>query len=126
MPVDRLQLGLARLTARNQSHRARTVTYVRAALSLSITATLARSEHQAPDAGLGVVEVTTRDYFILRDDLAAVFGDPQPGDQIHDTLHDEVRVFEVAGPAGKPCAEFTAGYELTWRIHTNDMGVLEP
>jgi len=117
---DLLDYSDAWLAGMNRKHRARMVTYVRAGLSVQVIASLGKSEFDAP-ADYGLQErVEARDYFVSVSDLQA-FGEPQPGDRIHDTLNGRTEVFEVMAPANRPHFIYD-DFRRTYRIHTKHVG----
>jgi hypothetical protein len=117
---DLLDTAAAWLAVMNRKHRARMVTYVRAGLLVQAVATLGKSDFDVPgDYGLPE-RIEARDYFLSVSDLQA-FGEPQPGDRIHDTLNSRTEIFEVMAPANRPHFVYD-DYRRTYRIHTKHVG----
>jgi len=119
MTTDLLQTGADRLRSLNRTHRARSVSYVRAGVSATVTATAGRSEYELRDRQGVAVTVAIRDYLVTAADLDAAFaafGRPAIGDKIV----DGDRTYAVTNaPNGDPCFRETDADAAGFRIHTN-------
>lgn len=115
--ADLLQTGSAWLRSQRRAHISHTVTYARGALSARVQATVGQTSFQV-DSGYGLFqEVTSRDFIIDVDDLAA-FGEPQRGDRVTETLNGSNEVFEILAPGTEPHFEYSDRDRAVFRIHT--------
>jgi len=100
-----------------ETHRGRTVTYARGALTAEVTAVLGRTLFSLLDESGFATEYESRDYIIPVSALVA-FGDPEA----FDTVTDGRVTYEVAAPGGEPSWRYTDGYRRTFRIHCKQLG----
>lgn len=118
--TDRLETGMAKLSALRKAHMGRTVTYVAGNDEIETTATLGRTIFHLTDESGFEMRVVTRDYLIDAADLAvgSVPFEPAAGHQIKETVGSSIYVFEVLSPGGEPEWRWTNGYQNVYRIHT--------
>lgn len=112
--ADLLERGSRWLEQQRTQHCSRTVTYVRGAESVVVSATIGRTAYETDDGTAVRVDYTDRDYLLLTTDLvlSGVLTMPQPGDRIRETEVDQVLVFEVID------WRFSDPYRQTFRIET--------
>jgi len=118
---DLLSTGATWLNAQNQLHRARTVVYVRAGVTESITCAVGKTVFRIENTYGTVQHIESRDFLVSVSELAA-FGEPQAGDTIRDTLNGVVMVYEVMAPGGEPAFRYADDYRIAYRIHTKNVG----
>lgn len=119
--TDLLEQSSAWLDGQRRQFLSRTVVYSRGDLTAEVPATLGRTNAEAQSESGAIQEWASEDFLILAADLA-VFGLPQPGDQITDTGGDgEAFVYEVMSPAGGPPWRYSDPYRRTLRIHTKQV-----
>ena len=112
--ADLLERGSRWLEQQRTQHCSRTVTYVRGAESVVVSATIGRTAYETDDGTAVRDDYTDRDYLLLTTDLvlSGVLTMPQPGDRIRETEVDQVLVFEVID------WRFSTPYRQTFRIET--------
>src|ERR1041384_4981025 len=121
--TDLLGRGGAFLADQRTRHMSRTVTYQRGSDSVSVMATVGKTEGTVAREH-GVAEsYQVRDYLILAKDLilSGLPILPQAGDKIFEADIDAgfTYTFQVCPPPGsEPCYRESGGYHLTLRIHT--------
>jgi hypothetical protein len=118
---DLLASGLAWHAAQLKSFASRAVTYSRGSQSLSVQATVGRSDYDVASGDAGFQRVVTRDYLIALADLASLAGggEPKRGDRIIETIAGVARTFEVAAPGdGVQCFAFSDTDGNVVRVHT--------
>lgn len=113
---DLLERGAAFLAAKQKSHASREVVYQRDTATVTVRATIGRTEF-AVESGMSVVEAwESRDFLIAAADLvldgAATL--PERGDRIVEGVY----AYAVLAPAGQPHFRFSDLYRKVLRIHT--------
>lgn len=116
--------GLTWLSGQRHSYMASAVTYIRGVDSVSLSATVGRTQF-AVDLGGGMSEVwESRDFIIRSEDL--VIGSsavvPQAGDTIRQTVNETAKTFEVMAPSGHPPYRLGDPNGLSYRVHTKYIG----
>jgi len=92
------------------------VTYVRGATELSLTAIVGRTVFSSINEGGPRVEFGDRDYLIEAADLT--LGEPAIGDRIKETIDGVLTMFEVMTPnTGEPAYRWSDAAHTRWRIH---------
>ncbi|MEP0846062.1 MAG: hypothetical protein HRF50_04475 [Phycisphaerae bacterium] len=119
--TDRLDEGLSWLAEQRQQHMTRTVTYVRGAESITLSATVGRTAEITTDPLRGSVHrVRMRDYLVRAADL--VLGGestlPLPGDVVRETDGSTTYEYVVAPLPDEPCFRYSDAARRTLRIHT--------
>lgn len=96
-----------------------TITYTRGPNSVSVTATVGRTEYEREEASGVVLRFESRDFIVEADDLIlnSVTVKPQDGDKI--VYNGET--YEVLSLDGARPYEPTDNYETQWRIHTKQI-----
>jgi hypothetical protein len=115
-----LDTGAAWLADQRHKHLTRTITYRRGAHSISLSATIGRTEFAA-DAGEPVIETwQSRDYLIRTADLilSTVTALPLRGDRIEETDGAVTHVYEVVAPGGQTPWRYADDFRRELRIHT--------
>ena len=120
--IDR---GQAALNRRMKQAAGRTVSYVRGATTLILTAWLGRTlfAREPMEPGGAAAVWGDRDYLIAVADLADIappaIGIPAKGDRITETINGVPVTFEVSTPdTGEPCQRFSDQTRTVYRIHT--------
>ena len=115
---DLLRQGAEWLEEQRTAHMAALVTYARGAATVTIAATVGRTEFQGADAGGMLTEFVSRDFLVAAADLrlsgsAAL---PAVGDRI---TEGDGAVHEVMAPGGNEQPwRWSDPYGLAYRIHT--------
>lgn len=118
--TDLLAQGAAWLEDQRHKHLTRTVTYVRGAESVELSATIGRTEFEQADE-YGVVRRTeSRDYLVRTMDLmiGAAQVLPKAGDRIRESEDGVTFIYEVMAPGGEPPGRYSDPNRQTLRIHT--------
>lgn len=122
-----LESGMEWLASQLQEHAGRSVTYTRAAASVTLTATLGRKLLKVGDefGGLRMV-VTDRDYIITAADLilSGSLTLPAKGDTITDAGDPDgvSRTWEVLSPGGDEAPwNWSDPYRTLIRVHTKQV-----
>lgn len=100
-----------------QSHAAETVTYTRGAVSVSVSATVGRTQTEQPiDANGTTIRSNWIDFLINGPDLviASVVVKPQQGDTI---TRSDGAVYEVTAMGSEPCFRRSSEHGTLLRIH---------
>ena len=121
--TDLLREGSEWLESMRQRHCSSPVTYRRPGgtggpIEMELPATLGRTEYEVEDEyGLRITAHAT-DFLVSAEDIASVFGTPEPGDQIvaEGTIH------EVMSLAGQGHWRWSDPTRVTMRIHTKETG----
>ncbi len=117
---DLLSMGLGWLEDQRRQHLTRDVTYQRGAQSVTLLATIGRTEFEQVDEYGVVSRAQSRDFLLRTADL--VLGGstvlPQAGDRIRETDDGVTFVHEVMAPAGQPPWRYSDAFRRTLRIHT--------
>jgi len=118
--ADMLEQGAAWLDRMRVKHASRSVTYVRGAESVELSATLGQTTYEVADEFGTTVEAKATDFILSAADLvlSGQKSQPQPGDRIRVTVGDEVHVFEVMDLGGAGHWRPSDPYGHTLRIHT--------
>ena len=118
--ADMLEQGAAWLDRMRVKHASRSVTYVRGANSVELSATLGQTTYEVADEFGTTVEAKATDFLISAVEivLADAVALPEPGDQVRVTVGDEVHVFEVMNLGGAGHWRPSDPYGHTLRIHT--------
>ena len=118
--ADMLEQGASWLAGMLKQHASRSVTYVRGAESVELSATLGLTTYEVADEFGTVVEAKATDFIVPAADLvlAGQKAQPEPGDRIRVTFGDEVHVFEVMDLGGAGHWRPSDPYGHTLRIHT--------
>ena len=122
--ADMLEQGAAWLDRMRVKHASRSVTYVRGAETVELSATLGQTTYEVADEFGTTVEAKATDFLISAVEivLADAVALPEPGDQVRVTVGDEVHVFEVMNLGGAGHWRPSDPYGHTLRIHTKLIG----
>jgi hypothetical protein len=123
--MDMLKTGAAWLEATRRSFAASPVSYRRAASSVTLLATMGRSNYESTDSNGFITESSSADFLIQVSDLAIddIPTTPALGDLIVTTDADGGKsIYEVMPPPGLPAWVFSDDYGITYRIHTKLRG----
>ncbi len=117
--ADLLDTASAFLESQRKKHASRLVTYQRGAWSVTVSATLGKSEFEVDDGAGATIRVESRDYLIAATDLVLddVVVLPVKGDLIV----DQELTCEVLSPDGQSHWRYTDPYRRTLRIHTKQV-----
>jgi hypothetical protein len=120
---DILQKGSDWLGRQRRAHASREVIYQRQSSSVSVPATIGRTEFEQDDGGGFPVQVHTTDFLIDVADLEldGIPVEPSRGDRIIDGRIDEGVVFEVMPIPGGHVWRFADEYRKVYRIHTKQV-----
>lgn len=116
---DLLGKAAAWLAGQRHAHLTASVVYARGTDSVTLAATVGRTEFEAEDEYGRVVRTVSRDYLVRAQDLV-IGGEtvlPEPGDRIT----DGDAVFEVMSPTGEPEWRWSDTIRKTLRIHTKEV-----
>lgn len=118
--ADLLNTGLKWLEEQRHEHLTREVTYERGAESVTLLATVGRTEFEQLDEFGVVHRAQARDFLVRAQDLVinAATALPQAGDRIRETDSGVAYVHEVMSPAGQPPWAYSDAFRRTLRIHT--------
>lgn len=128
--ADLLEQGATWLNQQRHEHLSRPVIYQRGEASVTLQATIGRTEHEVEN-GYGVLEkVETRDFIVRAEDLvlngSAVL--PKRGDRIiepHGADGEAALTYEVMAPgtrSGSSHFKYADAYRHSLRIHTKHVG----
>ena len=121
--ADLLGQAVDWLNGRRAAHLSRTVTYVRGAESVELSATLGSTVYEVTDEAGATIQAKATDFILSADEL--VLGgepvEPQVGDRIHVAAGDKVLVFEVLELASAGHYRPSDPYGVTLRIHTKQV-----
>lgn len=118
--ADLLNTGLKWLEDQRHEHLTRQITYERGAESVTLLATIGKSDFEQIDE-FGVVHRAQARDFLVRAQDVAIGGSPtlpQAGDRIRETEGAVTYVHEVMSPAGQPPWRYSDAFRRTLRIHT--------
>lgn len=117
---DLIADGAVWLADQRKTHLAREIEYVTGATSVTVQATIGRTDFELVGEG-GIMERTeSRDFIVATGDLTAA---PSRGDQIRETVGPTVYVFEVMAPvASAPPWRWADAARTAYRIHTRLVG----
>ena len=113
---DLLRTGAAWLEAQRKAHLATDVVYTQGETSVTVAATLGRTECEVTDDAGVTVKATVMDFLVTDADLGLT---PEPGD----TITANGRTFEVIRVNGT-CWTWSDAFQITRRIHTQDVGAV--
>ena len=104
------------------AHAADTVLYVRGSESVSLAATIGKTDFEIA-SDFGVETYVSRDFLILTSDLilSAQVVLPQKGDKIEEPVGDaalSIKVYEVMAPASEPVWRYSDPHQKMLRVHT--------
>ena len=111
------------LARKMKVHASRPVTYRRGQSSVSLQATIGRTEFEITGE-FGVVEkAESRDFLIQAADLSldGVATQPKRGDQIHETQGNTTFIYEVMAPGKEPHWRYSDQYRKVLRVHTKQI-----
>lgn len=97
MAIDLVRKAATRLAGGVERVAGVAVVYRRGVIAREITATPGRTEFQTQEADGAIVTHESRDWLIRRELIEAVFGEPQPGDEIDepDPTHNRRITYRV-------------------------------
>jgi hypothetical protein len=101
-------------------HASKPVTYQRGAASVTVQATIGRTEfEQTTDEGI-VEKFESRDFLIQAADLVLAGGPtvPQRGDRIVESLGTATLTYEVLPNLNLPAYRYSDSYRKLFRVHT--------
>lgn len=118
--ADLLQIGSDWLADQMKAHVGRSVTYRRGGDSVTVTATIGRTEFELDDEFGVLQKFESRDFLIPAADLVlnSVTVLPERGDEIDETQGGTTYTYEVMAPGKEPHFRFSDPYRRTLRIHT--------
>ncbi len=118
--ADLIANGAAWLAAQRAAHLSRDIGYVTGATTLTVKASVGRTEFEVVSEG-GVMERTeSRDFLVATADLPAA---PARGDQVRETVGTSVHLFEVMAPVqSMPTWRWADAQRTAYRIHTRFVG----
>lgn len=125
--ADFLNTAVNWLSDRMVANASQTVTYRRAAASVSISATLGSSMLRINDAaGRSRVERTDRDFIVRSADLilSGSATTPARGDHIDLTIGGTIYRYDVMSPVGEPPWRYSDSHNKMMRIHTKYIGTV--
>lgn len=118
--TDLLETGLDYLARWQQAHHSQQVVYTRGAASITLTATLGRSEFEQVGDAVGLVRYESRDFLIAAADLVLASGAVLPAEG--DRITWAGQIYEVMAPGGAPAWRHCDPYNKRLRIHTKCVG----
>ena len=124
--ADLLEQGLGWLDDQRHAHMTRTVTYERGVDSVSLDATIGRTEfEQVEESGI-VQKLESRDFLVRAADLvlAAQVTLPRAGDRVRETAGGQTFVYEVMAPGSEPPWRYSDPYRRALRVHTKHVETL--
>ena len=113
---DLLDQASAWLEDMRNKHASRMVTYQRGQQSVPVAASIGKTLFSLDDGGGAIIEIESRDYLILAQDLA--IRPPQRGDRIVEEQDGHGIVYEVVPFGSEPCWRWSDLYRRTMRVHT--------
>lgn len=116
-----LAQGVAWLGGKRHTSMAGTITYVRGVDTVSLSATVGKTDFEQLDESGVVQRIESRDFLIRTADLvlAAVTTLPRAGDLIRETEGPQTFVYEVMAPGDEPPWRYSGAQDRsTLRIHT--------
>ena len=117
---DLIANGAAWLAEQRKAHLSKEIAYVTGATSITVLATIGKTEFEVVGDG-GVMERTeSRDFIVATADLTQA---PARGDQIRETVGPTVHLFEVMAPVqSAPAWRWADAQRTAYRIHTRLVG----
>lgn len=122
-----LERGAEWLQSQRHTHLTKQVTYRRGEDTVTLQATIGRSEFEEVADGNIAHRFESRDYLVRASDLV-LNGEPilpEAGDVVLEVLGEATHQYEVMGPGMEPPYRWSDTTKLTLRIHTKFTG-LEP
>lgn len=121
--TDLLQTGAAFLANQLARHAAQQVVYQRGTDSVTLPATLGRTEYEQADESGFVTRFESRDYLVRAGGLVLAGTPilPEPGDRILETVGGQTFVYEVAALPSGAHFKFSDPYRQLLRIHTKQV-----
>jgi hypothetical protein len=113
--ADLLRIGSQWLEQQREAHCSSPVEYRRGEQSLTVNATFGRTTVDVADESGLSINSHVWDFLILADVLGF---EPASGD----VIAADGRQFEVLGLGGEGCWRWSDPYQVTYRIHTKDIG----
>jgi len=122
--VDLLEKGASWLDRQRRKSMAREVVYSRGPASVTVPATIGRTEFEQTDQHGVVHRIESRDYLITAEDLVldGQLATPQAGDQVRETDGAVTRVYAVLAPGDEPPWRWSDPYRVALRVHTKLVG----
>lgn len=126
--ADMLARGMQWLTQQRTEHMSQPVTYVRGADSVTLPATIGRTEFEIDD-GQGLLQkYESRDFLVQTADLvldgSATL--PERGDLVRETQGATTYVYEVLAPGQERAWRYSDPYRQALRIHTKHIDTETP
>ena len=123
--VDLIKTGSDWLADQLKTNAGQSVTYIRGANNVALTATIGQSVVEAVDEDGRVIRIETRDFLIHRADLilGGVEVEPDRGDQITWVDGSTTYRYEVMPLAGEDHWRDSDPYRKVLRIHTKRVAV---
>lgn len=122
--ADLLANATTWLAQQRTKHLSQQVVYWSETLSVTVPATIGKTEFEVDDE-FGVVQrIESRDFLILASDLV-LDGNvtlPERGDIIEEQAGTQTLQYEVTAPGKEPCWRYSDLYRQTLRIHTKAIG----
>jgi hypothetical protein len=115
-----LQQGSDWLESKRNQYLSQPVIYSRATSSITVNATLGKTEYEVDDDYGLRVKAEVMDFLILAEELV-LDGQktlPKAGDQIRIPRGDQTTIFEVMALSGQECWRYSDSFGKTLRIHT--------
>lgn len=122
--ADLLAKAATWLAQQRTKHLSQPVLYHRDSDSVTVSATIGRTEFEIDDE-FGVVQrIESRDFLVLTAELilAGSITLPQRGDVIEEIVGTETLQYEVTAPGKEPCWRYSDLHRQTLRIHTKLIG----
>lgn len=118
--VDLLETGSNWLQSQRKTHCSRPVVYRRGADTVTVLATVGKTEFEKDDGVGAIVRSEVRDYLIDTMDLvlAGTTTLPERGDLIEETVGSEKFIYEVMPIGSESHYRFSDPYRKSLRIHT--------
>ncbi len=112
------------LAQQRTKHLTQQILYRRDALTVTVPATIGKTEFEVDDE-FGVVQrIESRDFLILASELIldGIATIPERGDVIEKQAGDQTLQYEVTAPGKEPCWRYSDLHRQTLRIHTKATG----
>lgn len=122
--ADLLANAATWLAQQRTKHLTQQIVYRREMDSLTVPATIGKTEFEVDDE-FGVVQrIESRDFLILVSDLIldGTVTLPERGDVIEEQAGTQTMQYEVTAPGKEPCWRYSDLYRQTLRIHAKLMG----
>lgn len=122
--ADLLANAATWLAQQRTKHLTQQVVYRRETNSVTVPATIGKTEFEVDDE-FGVVQrIESRDFLILASDfvLDGNLTLPERGDVIEEQAGNQTLQYEVTAPGKEPCWRYSDLYRQTLRVHTKLIG----